>query len=108
MRLKYLAGILFLLLCGAVAAVATTNGSQLTGVTVTPSANSAVVSLRTTGSITHNEYHADEYTLEVDLVGTSAPAVRDREKNFDSPVLKSYKVLSYKSANGTETARVEI
>lgn len=108
MRLKYLAGILLLLLCGAMLAAAATNGSQLTGVNVTPGANSAVIALRTSGSITHNEYHADEYTLEVDLVGTSAATLRDREKTFDSPVLKSYKVLSYKSANGTETARVEI
>jgi len=108
MRLKYLAGILFLLLCGAVGAVATTNGSQLTGVTVTPGANSAVIALRTSGSIQHSEYHADDYTLEVDLVGTSAATLLGSQKNFDLPVLKSYKVLSYKSANGTETARVEI
>jgi type IV pilus assembly protein PilQ len=108
MRLKYLAGILLLLLCGTVGAVAATSGSQLTGVTVTPGANSAVIALRTTGSITHSEYHADEYTLEVDLVGTSAASLLGSQKTFDSPVLKSYKVLSYKSANGTETARVEI
>ena len=49
-----------------------TAASQLNSVQVTPKANAATISLRTTGSYAHKEYRPDEHLALIDLTGVTA------------------------------------
>ena len=85
-----------------------TAASQLNSVQVTPKANTATVSLRTTGSFAHKEYRPDEHLLLVDLTGVTTDPAVERTVALHSAVLKSYKLSSYTSASGSEVTRIEM
>jgi type IV pilus assembly protein PilQ len=106
MRLKQLLSLMVLLLmCAGMAAAA---GSQLTTVGVSSKGNTTMVTLSATGSFTHNEYRPEDRVLLVDLTGVASNTLREKQKALDSAALKSYRVLSYRSANGVEVTRVEL
>ena len=83
-----------------------TAASQLNSVQVTPTATTATVDLRTTGSFAHKEYRPDEYTLMVDLTGVAANAAVERAVTVNSSALKGYKISHYTSASGGEVTRI--
>jgi type IV pilus assembly protein PilQ len=83
-----------------------TAASQLNSVQVTPTASTATVNLRTTGSFAHKEYRLDDHVLMVDLTGVTADAAVEREAAPNSAVLKSYKISRYTSASGSEVTRI--
>jgi hypothetical protein len=105
MRLKQLLSLLTLLVVFAGVAVAA--GGQLTNVSVSSKGNTTAVTLSATGSFTHNEYRPEDKVLLVDLTGVAASSVREKQKAVDAAALKSYRVLSYRSAVGTEVTRLE-
>lgn len=106
MRLKQLLGVLVLLL--TICAVAVAAGPQLTNVSTAAKGNATTVMLKATGSFTHNEYRPADNLLLVDLAGVSAGKLQDKEQSVNLPGVKSYRVLSYKGANGAEVTRLEI
>ena len=106
MRLKQLLGVLVLLLTITLVAVAA--GPQLTNVSTAAKGNATTVMVKTTGSFTHNEYRPADNLLLVDLTGVSAGKLQEKEQSVNLPGVKSYRVLSYKGANGTEVTRLEI
>src|SRR5208337_3376542 len=55
-----------------------TAASQLNSVQVTPTASTATVSLRTTGSFAHKEYRPDDHLLMIDLTDVTADASVER------------------------------
>ena len=85
-----------------------TAASQLNSVQVTPKANAATVTLRTTGSYAHKEYRPDEHLMLVDLTGVTADPAVERTVTLNSAVLKGYKLSSYTSASGSEVTRIEL
>ena len=85
-----------------------TAASQLNSVQVTPKANEATVTLRTTGSYAHKEYRPDEHLMLVDLTGVTADPAVERTVALKSAVLKGYKLSSYTSASGSEVTRIEL
>lgn len=106
MRLKQLLGVLVLLL--TICAVAVAAGPQLTNVSAAAKGNATTVMLKATGSFTHNEYRPADNLLLVDLTGVSAGKLQDKEQSVNLPGVKSYRVLTYKGANGTDVTRLEI
>jgi type IV pilus assembly protein PilQ len=82
--------------------------SQLNSVQVTPSENSATISLRTTGSFAHKEYRPDEHVVLVDLTGVTTSPTVERTGALSSAVIKNYKLSSYTSASGSEVTRIEL
>jgi type IV pilus assembly protein PilQ len=82
--------------------------SQLNSVQVTPKANTATVSLRTTGSFAHKEYRPDEHSVLVDLTGVTAGPAVERTVAVGSAVLKGYKLSDYTSGSGSEVTRIEL
>jgi len=106
MRLKQILGVLVLLL--TICAVAVAAGPQLTNVSTAAKGNATTVTLKATGSFTHNEYRPADNLLLVDLTGVSAGKLQDKEQSVNLPGVKSYRVLTYKGANGTEVTRLEI
>ena len=106
MRLKQLVVVLVpLLFCAAYAPAAET---QLKSVTATAQTGSTVVALETAGSFTHSEYRPQPSMVLVDLPGVSPSALKQRERSFDMPEVKGYRVLQYKSVSGIEVTRVEL
>jgi type IV pilus assembly protein PilQ len=95
---------LMVLICAGMATAA----SKLNSVHVTPKANTATVSLQTTGSFAHKEYRPDEHLLLVDLTGVTSDPALVRTVALRSSVLKSYALSSYTSAAGSEVTRVEL
>jgi type IV pilus assembly protein PilQ len=83
-----------------------TAASQLNSIQVTPTATTATVSLRTTGSFAHKEYRPEDRLLMVDLTGVTASADVAPAASLNSAVLKSYKVSRYTSASGSEVTRI--
>ncbi len=108
MRYKHFFGVLMSLAALAIASWAAPSGPQLTAVNVTPNGNTVVVTLRAAGPIEHTEYRPEDQILMVDLHGVSPGGLKVKEKTVDLPALKSYRVLSYIGANGTENTRVEL
>ena len=106
MRLKQVLGVLVaLLLCSAMAVAA---ASQLTDISVSSEGNTATLTVRATGTFSHNEYRPEDSVLLVDLTGVSAANLQEKQKTLDLPSVKSYRVLSYKGANGIEVTRLEV
>jgi type IV pilus assembly protein PilQ len=93
---------LMALFCASTATAA----SQLNSVQVTPTATTATVSLRTTGSFAHKEYKPEDHVLMVDLTDVTASAAVEPAVSLNSAVLKSYKVSRYTSASGSEVTRI--
>ncbi|HWR34781.1 MAG TPA: type IV pilus secretin PilQ [Clostridia bacterium] len=110
MKCKQLLGVLISLvvLCTFAAAAGPQAPSQLTNVSVASQGNATVITLHTTGAFTHNEYRPDDGLLLVDLAGVQAGKFQDRQRPLEVPGVKSYRVLTYKGASGSEVTRVEI
>ncbi len=106
MRLKQLLGILILLLMLSTMAAAA--GVQLTNVAVAPQGNGTLVTLRTTGTFTHNEYRPADNLLLVDLTGVSAARMSGQSRSLAVPGVVSYRILGYKGASGAEVTRMEL
>ena len=106
MRLKQLLGVFALLAILCTVTVAAS--SQLTTVSTSAKGNSTIVTVHANGSFTHNEYRPADNLLLVDMTGISPGKLQDKEQNLNLPGVKSYRVLSYKGASGTEVTRLEI
>src|SRR6516162_5073280 len=106
MRLKQLLGTA--LLAMGTTAMASASVAQLSGVLVKNRDNAGVVTILANGTFTHTEYRPADNLMLVDLAGVSV-AHPDAESHavFASGV-RSYRILSYRSANGAETARIEL
>lgn len=106
MRLKRLLVVLLTtVMCSLMAAAA---GSQLTNVSVVAQGNSTTVTMHATGTFGHNEYRANDSLLLVDLTGVSAGKLHERERAFQVPGVRSYRVVGYKGMGGVDVARLEL
>src|SRR5512146_2941964 len=106
MRLKQRLGVVALLAILCTVTVAAS--SQLTNVSTSAKGNSTIVTVHANGSFTHNEYRPADNLLLVDMTGISPGKLQDKEQDLNLPGVKSYRVLSYKGASGTEVTRLEI
>ena len=105
MRLKHVFALAPLLLFAVIAGAADT---QLKEISVTAQGGATVVALETAGPFTHNEYRPQPSMVLVDLQKVSSTAMKQRQRSLDSPVVKSYRVLEYKSVGGIGVTRVEL
>src|SRR3954470_19957309 len=105
MRLKQLLGVG--LAVGFLTALAAAD-SQLTEISVQAKANAATVTIRANGALTHNEYRPVDNLLLVDFPGTTVGSLGSGAHQVNAPGITAYQVHSYKAANGTEIARVEL
>ena len=105
MRLKQLLGVgLAVFFFTALAAA----DSQLIDVSVEAKGNAAVVVIRANGALTHNEYRPVDNLLLVDFPGTGVGRLDSTPRSVSVPGVNSYQVHSYKTANGSEIARLEL
>ncbi len=105
MRLKHGIGLVPLLWFAIMASAADT---QLKEISVTAQGSATVVALETAGPFTHSEYRPQPSMVLVDLQKVSSTALKQRQRSLDSPAVKSYRVLEYKSVGGMEVTRVEL
>jgi type IV pilus assembly protein PilQ len=107
MRLKQSLGLITLLLVLSTTLAA--SASQLTDVNVQSKDSTTTLTIRANGAFTHTEYRPTENLLLVDLAGVSAAKLENRTRELrEHPGVESYKVLSYKGANGADTTRLEL
>jgi type IV pilus assembly protein PilQ len=106
MRLKQLLGVIATLLLLTMLAAGA--GSQLTNVSATSQSGVTTVTVQTNGAFSHNEYRPADTLLLVDLTGVSAGKLNERQSALEGPGVKSYRVLTYKGANGAEVTRLEL
>jgi len=106
MRLKQ-RFIIFLLPC-IVSAMAAAAEPQLTQVGVASQGSATTVTLRATGAFTHTEYRPTDNLLLVDMAGVSAAKMDGKTHIVHAPGVVSYRVLGYKSSDGSNVARVEL
>jgi type IV pilus assembly protein PilQ len=105
MRLKQLLGVgLAVPLLTALA----TADSQLTGISVQSKGNAATVTIRANGALTHNEYRPVDNLLLLDFPGVEVGTLDSNTHAVSAPGVTSYQVHSYKAANGSQIARVEL
>jgi len=105
MRLKQLLGVgLAVFFLTALAAA----DSQLTDVSVQGKGNTATVTIRANGVLTHNEYRPVDNLLLVDFPGTDVGSLDSNTHAVNAPGVTSYQVHSYKAANGSQIARLEL
>ena len=105
MRLKHVFVLAPLLWFAVIAGAADT---QLKEISVTAQGGATVVALETAGPFTHSEYRPQPSMVLVDLQKVSSTALKQRQRSLDSPAVKSYRVLEYKSAGGIGVTRVEL
>ncbi len=105
MRLKHVFVLAPLLLFAVIAGAADT---QLKEISVTAQSGATVVALETAGPFTHSEYRPQPSMVLVDLQKVSSSALKQRQRSLDSPAVKSYRVLEYKSVGGIEVTRLEL
>ena len=105
MRLKHVFVLAPLLLFAVIAGAADT---QLKDISVTAQGGATVVAIETAGPFTHSEYRPQPSMVLVDLQKVSSSALKQRQRSLDSPAVKSYRVLEYKSVGGIEVARIEL
>lgn len=105
MRLKQFLGVgLSVLVLSTLAAA----DSQLTEIGVQGKANTSTVTIRANSSLIHNEYRPADNLLLVDFPGVSVGKLDAATHNVSAPGVASYQVHSYKAANGSDIARVEL
>ena len=85
-----------------------TADSQLTAVSVQAKGDATTVSIRANGAFTHNEYRPVDNLLLVDFPGATVGTLDTSAHSVSVPGVTSYQVHSYKSANGSDIARVEL
>lgn len=105
MRLKHVFVLAPLLLFAVIAGAADT---QLKEISVTAQGGATVVAIETAGPFTHSEYRPQPSMVLVDLQKVSSSALKQRQRSLDSPAVKSYRVLEYKSVGGIEVTRIEL
>jgi type IV pilus assembly protein PilQ len=105
MRLKQLLGMSLLVAMLATMAAA---DSQLTEVSVQGTGTSSTVAIRSTAALAHNEYRPADTLLLIDFPGATAGKLDSAVHAVASPGVASYLVHSYKAANGSDIARVEL
>src|SRR5215472_2250420 len=106
MRLKQLLGTILLAI--GTTAMATAPVSQLSGVLVKTRDSAGVVTILANGVFTHSEYRPTDNLMLVDLAGVSIGRQDPDVHRVFAPGVRSYRVLSYRSAAGAETARIEL
>jgi len=106
MRLKQLLGI-FLLAVGTVS-MATATVSQLGGVLVKNQDSAAVITILANGTFTHTEYRPTDNLMLVDLAGVSIAHPDAKVHSVSAPGVLSYRMASYRAADGTDVARMEL
>jgi type IV pilus assembly protein PilQ len=106
MRLKQLLGIV--LLATATASVATATVSQLGGVLVKNQDNAVVITILANGTFTHTEYRPTDNLMLVDLAGVSIAHPDAKVHPVSAPGVLSYRMAGYRSADGTDVARMEL
>src|SRR5262249_47565827 len=106
MRLKQLLGTILLAI--GTTAMATAPASQLSGVLVKTRDSVGVVTILANGAFTHSEYRPTDNLMLVDLAGVSIGRQDPDVHRVFAPGVRSYRVLSYRSAAGAETARIEL
>src|SRR5215472_11216788 len=106
MRLKQLLGTALLVI--GTTAVASGSVAQLSGVLVKNRDNAGVVTILANGTFTHTEYRPADNLMLVDLAGVSIARPDAGPHAVFAPGVRSYRILSYRSANGAETARIEL
>ena len=105
MRLKQLLGVgLAVPLLTALA----TADSKLTDISVHGKGNAATITIHANGALTHNEYRPVDNLLLVDFPGVDVGTLDSNTHTVNVPGVTSYQVHSYKAANGTQIARVEL
>lgn len=104
MRLKQLLGITLL----AMVAMATASASQLSGVLVKNHDNTGTVTILANGTFTHTEYRPTDNLMLVDLAGVSLAHPDTKVHAVFAPGVRSYRIVSYRSPEGSEVARVEL
>jgi type IV pilus assembly protein PilQ len=104
MRLKQLLGITLL----AMAAMTTASASQLSGVLVKNHENTGIITILANGSFTHTEYRPTDNLMLVDLAGVSLAHPDAKVHAVFAPGVRSYRIVSYRSADGGEVARIEL
>lgn len=105
MRLKHVFVLAPLLWYAVIAGAADT---QLKEISVTAQGGATVVAIETAGPFTHSEYRPQPSMVLVDLQKVSSSALKQRQRSLDSPTVKSYRVLEYKSVGGVEVTRLEL
>ena len=106
MRVKQLLGIL--LLTAATTALAAGSASQFAGVHVENRDQASVVTILANGPFTHTEYRPTENLMLVDLAGVSAGSQDAALHAVSSVGVQSDRVVGYRSASGSDVARVEL
>jgi type IV pilus assembly protein PilQ len=92
----------------ALVSVGTAAAAQLNSVQVTPKANTATVTLKTTGTFAHKEYRPEEHLMLVDLTGVTSDPSLTHATPMNSAVLKRYAVSTYTNASGMVVTRLEL
>jgi type IV pilus assembly protein PilQ len=105
MRLKQLLGIVLLASATAMAAATV---SQLGGVLVKNQDSAAVITILANGTFTHTEYRPTDNLMLVDLAGVSIANQDAKVHEVAAPGVRSYRITGYRSATGTEVARMEL
>lgn len=106
MRLKQLLGVIVLAM--GMIATATASASQLSGVLVKSRDSAGVVTILASGAVNHTEYRPTDDLLLVDLAGVAVAHPDPAVHTVSVPGVRSYRILEYRSANGLETARIEV
>jgi type IV pilus assembly protein PilQ len=106
MRLKQLLGILLLAI--GTNAVATSSASQLSGVLVKNQNNAGVVTILASGAFTHTEYRPADNLMLVDLAGVSLGRPDAKMHTVFAPGVRSYRIVEYRSASGSDVTRIEL
>src|ERR1700730_17124527 len=106
MRLKQLLGIILLAMVATT--VAAGSASQLAGIRVEHHDNASFVTIRANGTFTHTEYRPTDNLILVDLAGVSVTHQDPAIHGISSPGVLSYRIVGYRSAGGTEVARIEL
>jgi len=105
MRLKQLLGIVLLASASAMAAGTV---SQLGGVLVKNQDSAAVITILANGTFNHTEYRPTDNLMLVDLAGVSIANQDGKVHEVVAPGVRSYRITGYRSAGGTEVARMEL
>src|SRR5205823_1721163 len=106
MRLKQLLGII--LLAVLTTTVAAGSSSQLAGIRVEHQDNASSVTIHANGTFTHTEYRPTDTLMLVDLAGVSIAHQDPAIHSVSSPGVQSYRIVGYRSASGTDVARIEL
>jgi type IV pilus assembly protein PilQ len=106
MRLKQLLGTALLAI--GTTAMASSSVAQLAGVLVKNRDNAGVVTILANGTFTHSEYRPADNLMLVDLAGVSVAHPDAGSHAVFAPGVRSYRILSYRSASGAQTARIEL